>query len=358
MLHHSEYTIVIPSLNPDHRLITLVQECMKLGMTQILIVDDGSDALNHTIFEEIEALGASVLRHHKNLGKGRALKTAMQELLHQYGEEHIMITADSDGQHLPEDIQRVVQSTYEHPDALVLGSRDFHMANIPMRSRVGNRMTSFLMKLLCGFSIQDSQTGLRGFTLKNAKKFLDITGDRFEYEFHMLFYCKEHHIPMIEESIETIYMNENDSSHFQPLKDSYLIYRVFFRFLISSFASSILDILIFSFMILLLKDKTIAYIWWATVIARIVSSVFNFTVNKKSVFHDEQASILVPMKYFSLCIVQMCTSAWLVSLVFISTHMLESLCKIIVDVILFLISFVIQREWIFTDRRKRYENEA
>lgn len=345
-------SIVIPSLEPDEGLISLVQACMELEMKQIVIIDDGSKQSDQWIYEQVEQLGAKVIHHEKNLGKGCALKTAFQALVNQVAQDHIIVTADSDGQHLPQDIKHIATIAYHHPEALILGSREFHHEHVPFRSRIGNLVTAFLMKFLCGFSIQDTQTGLRAFTLANAKKFLCMEGSRFEYEFHMLFYCKEHHIPMIEEPITTVYLKENESSHFQPLKDSYLIYRVFLRFLISSFASSILDLLIFSFMILLIKEQSISYIWWATIIARIVSSIFNFTVNKKSVFHNEQSSIIIPMKYFSLCIVQMCASAWLVSLLFTATHMVESLCKIMVDVILFLISFVIQREWIFTNQKE------
>ena len=62
-----------------------------------------------------------------------------------------------------------------------------------------------------------------------AKKFLATTGERFEYETNTLIECKEQEIPIVEETIETIYIDNNSESHFNPIKDSIRIYKLMLK---------------------------------------------------------------------------------------------------------------------------------
>lgn len=339
--------IIIPSLDPDERLITLIKELQAHDIGKIFVINDGSEASYLPFFEQVEALGCTLYHHACNLGKGRALKSAMNAILLQSDENQGFVCVDSDGQHQIADIIKVIECLKQHPNALILGIRDFHVAGIPARSRIGNVVTSKLMSILCGIHIQDTQTGLRAYTSESARKFLLVNGERFEYEFHILFECHQQQIEMIQVPIRTIYLKENESSHFQPLRDSFRIYQVFLKFMISSFGSAILDVLLFSIFVSIMKPSIVQYIWIATILARIVSSIFNFTVNKRSVFKLKKGSMLVTVKYFMLCAMQMIVSAGLVYMLYASTHQAEALIKIIVDGGLFFISFVIQREWIF-----------
>ena len=81
-----------------------------------------------------------LLRHAVNLGKGAALKTAFNHVLCTYPELAGVVTADADGQHHPDDIERVAETLLARPDALVLGARTFG-EDVPLRSRFGNIAT-------------------------------------------------------------------------------------------------------------------------------------------------------------------------------------------------------------------------
>ena len=146
---------------------------------EIVVIDDGSDASCRPVFE---ALGrdALVLTHQENRGKGAALKTAFSYIREQCT-RGVVVTADADGQHTPEDILRIGSFVEEHPKKMALGKRTFK-GSIPWKSRVGNRLTQKIFAWCSGHEIQDTQTGLRGFATEYMPFLQTISGDRYEYE--------------------------------------------------------------------------------------------------------------------------------------------------------------------------------
>ena len=355
------YLIVIPALNPSKELTEYVDTLLSHGYSHILVVDDGSREDCRFIFDEIEAKnGCTILRHEVNMGKGKALKDAMSYYLEHYmGPDSMtgvtlqgMITVDSDGQHIVPDVNKVAESMKEHPESLVLGARDFDSDNVPSKSRFGNKCTIIALKLFIGRSIHDTQTGLRGIPNNLIERFSTLHGDRFEYETVMLIDAIHSNTDIVEVPIETVYINNNSETHFNPIKDSVRIYKVilgtFFRYTLSSLSSFLVDYGVFCTLIYFLgktSETESRSIWISTVIARICSSIFNYTINKKVVFRSNRGPSTLVM-YFGLCIVQMATSAALVSLLN-TTGFIPQIGKIIVDTLLFVISFRVQKLLIF-----------
>jgi putative flippase GtrA len=302
------------------------------------------------LFEAAKELGAIVLKHAVNMGKGRALKSAFNFCLNEYEDVVGVVTADSDGQHTVSDIKKCIAGLLEDPEALVLGVRDFDQEGIPARSVFGNKTTSRVMKFLCGLSISDTQTGLRGISSEFMRFLLTEKGERFEFETNMLLDTKELGIRIKEIPIKTIYLEENKSSHFNPIKDSLRIYAVFFKFLISSLSSSVVDIVFFSIFCALFRDVPVAigYIMLSTIIARVISAVYNFAINYGVVFKGKGSKVSAAVKYCVLAVCIMLLSGALVSFF----HGLipgapEALVKIPVDCVLFLVSFLVQREVVY-----------
>ena len=347
--------IVIPALNPSKELIQYVDTLLGHGYTHILTVDDGSREDCRFIFDEIEKKnGCEVLRHEVNMGKGRALKDAMLYYLENSLEEELsgIITVDSDGQHTILDVNKVAEAMTGNRDSLILGSRDFDSGNVPPKSKFGNKCTIVALKLFIGGSIKDTQTGLRGIPNSLIERFSTLHGDRFEYETVMLIDAIHSHVDIREVPIETVYINDNSETHFHPIKDSVRIYKVilgtFFKYTLSSLSSFLVDYGIFCGLIYALgKTDTpeSRSIWIATVVARICSSMFNYTVNKKVVFKSNRGPSTLIM-YYCLCVLQMAASAALVTLLN-TTGFVPQLGKIIVDTLLFIISFRIQKLLIF-----------
>lgn len=340
--------IIIPSLSPDERLVTLVEQLKEEGFCHILVVNDGSSAEYDSFFEKTKQLGADVLCHVVNQGKGRALKTAFHYVLQNWTDCIGVATIDSDGQHAVKDIVRCAQRLVEKPDALVLGCRNFKQDNVPFKSRFGNILTSKIMHLLAGIKVSDTQTGLRVLSLATARKFLAVSGERFEYETNMLLCCKDEGIAIEEVAIETIYYEGNKSTHFRPLQDSLLVYGMFIKFIVASLSSAAIDLGLFALFTFLLKDALPAYyIAISTVIARVISSLYNFFINRQGVFKSEAGLAKTMFRYYLLAVCQMALSALGVSWLFEAVGGNETLIKIVVDTVLFMISFQIQREWVF-----------
>ena len=243
-----DIVVLIPAFNPDNKLIILVNALIKLGVENIIIVDDGSENQFMDIFESIKTFNQCiVLRHAINLGKGRALKTGFNYFLNHYKEFIGLITVDADGQHKCEDIIKVAKTLSDNQESLILGTRNFNEKNIPFKNRFGNLITAKVFSFLSGINVSDTQTGLRGIPYHHLLLMIKTSGEKYEFEMNMLIECIQKRIDVKEVAIETIYIEENKSSHFNPLMDSVRIYVVFFKFIFSSFTSFFVDI--FSFVI-------------------------------------------------------------------------------------------------------------
>ena len=350
-----KFLILIPALNPDSELVSYIDELKNENLNNIVVIDDGSEEKCNSIFEKIEKKGVIILKHEKNLGKGKAIKTGLNYFLNldNTSEYFGIITVDCDGQHLVKDIIKIANKMVENPKALILGSRDFNLENVPTKSSFGNKITSKILKALYGVKIVDTQTGLRGIPISLVENFCNIVGDRYEYEMNMLIDCILNKIEIIEEPIETVYIDNNSGTHFRPIHDSVAIYwrilNSFIKYSGVALISTSVDIVMFQFFISYLnwnvKETTLILI--STVFARIISSFLNFYLNKKISFKSKKTILDTILKYYGLCIIQMLASGLWVSGIYYITRLPKIIIKVVVDTILFLINYKIQRKYIF-----------
>ncbi len=355
---------VIPSLNPDEKFLDTVRGIFATGFTDLIVVDDGSREACQRYFETVSALpGCTVLRHMANCGKGRALKTAFMYYLEQFDLSVYagVVTADADGQHLPEDIMKCAQALIRQQkntlsSCMVLGTRDFNKEIVPFKSRNGNKITSRVFQMLYGKMIHDTQTGLRALSNDFVVHCNDISGERFEYEIKMLIDAVAHKIQIIEESIQTVYFDSNRETHFRPIQDSVRIYRLilgnFLKFATSGLFCFIIDQGLFALLQKVLFSSLLATtsIPLATGLARAVSSFVNYSINRSVVFQSASHGKSLP-RYYLLCIGQAAVSAGLVTAMHELTQIDASFWKLIVDTCLFFVSYRIQRAWVFREER-------
>lgn len=209
--------ILIPAYNPTNILVELVENLKKSGYTKIIVVNDGSK--KEDIFKKIEKK-VILLKHDKNLGKGKALKTGLDYCLNNVENIIGVITVDADGQHLIKDINNLYNKILTKPKSLIIGSREFKKENTPFRSLLGNKIIRFIFEQKTNVKINDTQTGLRAIPYIYLSNFIKIKGERFEYETHMLLYAIKQNIEIIEQKIELVYIDNNKTSNFQVIKDS------------------------------------------------------------------------------------------------------------------------------------------
>ena len=201
-------------------MLTLLRELSACKQT-VLVVNDGSDESYNDIFKKAEEY-ATVIHQHPNGGKGAALKAGIRYVKENLPAYDAIVTADADGQHSISDILALSQKLSE-AKGLVIGARKF-TGKVPFRSRFGNALTKLVFLVAAGKKCTDTQTGLRGFSRDLFDFMLNVKGNRYEYEMNVLMQTAQNGIPIHEVPIETIYENDNSSSHFNPIKDSYRIY--------------------------------------------------------------------------------------------------------------------------------------
>ena len=218
-------TVLIPAYKPDECLISVLRELKSADEDlRLLVVDDGGGDTYAYIFREAESIGAIVLHHDVNRGKGAALKTGFAWLT-ENGETEGCVTADADGQHLTEDILKVAAALRENPEKLVIGGRAFNKKGVPLRSKLGNYASRFTFNLLYNQCIGDTQTGLRGIPAPRLSDMLEIPGERYEFEMNMLMRARALDLDLYETRIQTVYLDEdNSASHFNPVKDAMRVY--------------------------------------------------------------------------------------------------------------------------------------
>ena len=222
--------IVLPSLDPDQKFAAVVKGLAEDGFEHIVIVDDGSDAAHQHWFEEAARYPAcTVLHHGVNKGKGRALKTAFAYVRRELPELCGVITIDGDGQHLLGDIVACGERMLAEGEKVVLGCRDFDQPGVPPRSVAGIKTTSRMFRLFYGIRLSDTQTGLRAIPRAFLEHFERIEGERFEYETNMLLDMKRSGIAFVEQPIATVYDEEDYSSHYNAVKDSWRIFKIMFK---------------------------------------------------------------------------------------------------------------------------------
>lgn len=350
--------ILIPALNPASDFEKYIDELIENGFNSILVINDGSSKEHEKVFENInKKIGCNVIEHKVNEGKGKAIKTGLKYFVENENMNDFIgvITADSDGQHLVKDIKNIAKKMEENSNSLLLGVRDFSGENIPSKSSFGNKLTSKVFKTFYGAKISDTQTGLRGIPINLIDNFINLAGNRYEYETNMLIESVLKKIPILEIPIETVYINNNEGSYFRPVHDSISIYwRIFNSFIkysMISIISCIIDITLFKLFLVFVKlnfTETVTIIL-ATVFARIISSLINFLLNKKFSFNSNKKIKNTIVKYYILCVIQMILSAILVSSIFKLTRFSEVIIKLVVDTILFVINFRIQRTYIFNE---------
>ncbi len=362
----SGISVVLPSLDPDQKLLKTIDGLLAHGFEDIILVDDGSKKENkHYFYKAAKHPQVHLLRHVRNRGKGAALKTAFRWFLENRPDAIGVVTVDGDGQHAPDDTVACALEM-RSTGKVILGCRDFSLDHVPPRSRMGNRITCGVFRFLCGMKLSDTQTGLRAIPTDAVREFCQVKGDRFEYETNMLLEMKTRGIAYGEVKISTVYIEENKSSHFRAVRDSVRIYKLifahFFRYTLSSILSALVDTGLFALMIFLMAGSPK---WLAAtmpfLIARGVSSLFNFTVNKRLVFRSDVSTKKALLKYYALAVPVFLLQWGLTNGVYMLFHIgnerrvLKTVIYAVVMGCLYIATFITQQRWVFAKSSRAKE---
>lgn len=213
MNHALRWCVLIPCLNEEKAIESVVKSVLRLG-APVIVVDDGSDDRTPEI---VGALPVTLLRHAHRQGKGEALRTGFQEALRQNFDA--VVTMDGDGQHLAEDIPRLVEVGERYPDHIVIGARLMRRERQPKRRRRANALADWGISWACAQPVADTQSGQRWY----PRRALDLAGlnaQNFVFEAALLMAAsRQKGLGIISVPIASRYEDSFRVSHFSPVRD-------------------------------------------------------------------------------------------------------------------------------------------
>lgn len=352
--------LLIPIYKPCDKAYPFLSTIDPTSFEKIVVVDDGSGEAFKSIFDQIASLeNFVVLSYPENHGKGYALKYGIKHIVDNYKDVTGIITADGDGQHTLKDIIKVRDSMGENPGHLLLGVRDFSLPETPARNKVGNRFSSFYFKMSTGKHIQDTQTGLRGIPSNLFDMALNTVGDRYEYEFNFL-HDAARASQITQVVITTIYDN-NENSHFRPIRDSMRIYKTPLLYILVAVTSFFIDFGLFALLEFLFEVDFPLIVLIPYLGARLVSGPYNFLMNNFLVFPNKEKMLGKALKYVAVFAINVCIG---LGLLFLFDHfLLEGVgdnlimkmsllaLKVLVEAIIFIINYFVSKAFIFAKKK-------
>ncbi len=158
-------TAILPAFNEEVSIGSVVLRTRQYA-DRVIVVDDGSSDRTAVV---AALAGAEVLRHSQNQGKGAALKTGFASL----NGDAVIVTIDTDGQHDPADIPRLVQPILQGEADMVNGSRylNGNKKDTPFYRRVGQKVLDVATNIDSGLRVTDSQSGFRAFSGRSKDVF-------------------------------------------------------------------------------------------------------------------------------------------------------------------------------------------
>ena len=339
---------LIPSYEPDDALLKVVNELLDNHFS-VVVVNDGSDASFNEYFDQLPK-EVHYLSYEVNQGKGYALKYGFSYIKDHFDSNSVIVTLDSDGQHKVTDAVRICD-VCEDTGGLVLGSRYFGKGT-PRKSRFGNFMARMSFLISTHHKIYDTQTGLRAFDYSLLERLIGIKGNRYEYEMNVLLDAVRNKIPLKEERIETIYIDNNSKTHYNAFKDTMRIFKEVVKFSISSLIGFLVDYTAFT-LLTLIKCDWAHWLIACNIIARIISASVNFTINYKLVFKSEDKVWRAVVRYALLAIFILGCNTLLLWLLVEKGGMNKYLAKVLVEITMFITSWLIQRLFVFRKKKNQ-----
>ncbi|MFD2518566.1 glycosyltransferase family 2 protein [Salinimicrobium flavum] len=209
--------VIIPTYNNSTTLSRVLYDVLQYT-TNVLVVNDGSTDDTSSILKSFSELHVVTIAVNK--GKGNALKTGFKSA-EEFGYEYA-VSMDSDGQHYPDDLPVFLEALKNRepndPPLLVVGSREMDGPDIPEKSSIGNRFSSFWFWVETGVKLQDTQCGYRLYPLKVVNK-MKLYTSRFELEIEVLVKAVWKGVKVINLPVKVLYDPKERVTHFRPFQD-------------------------------------------------------------------------------------------------------------------------------------------
>jgi glycosyltransferase involved in cell wall biosynthesis len=211
----------IPAYN-EERIISDIVIRTKKFVDEVIVCDDGSS--DKTAKNAKEA-GAYVISHTQNKGKGAAMKSLFEHV--KQIDADVIITMDGDGQFLPEEIPKLLDSLLENKSDIVIGYRFDDKTQMPMYRKVGNKLLDKATNMASNLPFRDTQSGFRAYS-KKAISLINFSSDGFSADSEILINAAKNNLKISEEKVTVLYdtggrtSTKNPISHFTIVLTSIL----------------------------------------------------------------------------------------------------------------------------------------
>lgn len=212
--------VILPTYNNDKTLARVLAEILSyVPANSLIVINDGSTDNTSNILLELPS-DVSVISNEENSGKGFSIRRGLQAAV-ELGFKNA-ITIDSDGQHFPNDLPKMIEAAYNNPGAVLMGTRNMGQPGVPQKSSFGNKFSNFWFKIETSITLPDTQTGFRLYPLEPLKKMTLFT-NKFELEIEIIVRLAWRNCKFIPINVQVKYDPEERVSHFRPGIDFFRI---------------------------------------------------------------------------------------------------------------------------------------
>ena len=338
---------MVPAYNPGRSIIEIVRKALP-WVAQVIIVDDGCNESEKVCLRKcLTNERVTLLTHAFNKGKGFALHTGISHCLARMNEGDFILTMDSDGQHDPDDIPKFRHLLDRKKEVhFALGER-ISGTKLPIKSRIGNGLARWLFRAQFGGQIHDTQTGFRLLSAAFAQSFAArVKPGRYETEMDMLVLASQT-LPAIHSvGVRTIYLDNNRNTKFRAISDSFSIAKIFMKYGAISIASFFIDYTMFIALSYVLEIPYLA----SNVLARFVSTVFNFSGHRLYSFKSQARLTTQAMRYALAVVAALILATALLYLCVDGLGIAKYLAKPMVDAMVFVTNFLVLSRLVFSEK--------
>jgi len=208
--------VIVPTYNNEHTLLWVIERIVRhVDECHIVVIDDGSTYDTASVL--VHYCGRiTLLVNDKNYGKGYALRRGFRWAIDR-GYRHA-ITIDADGQHDPDDLPTMIAASMDHPNSVIMGSRNMDQSDVPSKSSLGNKFSNFWFWIETGIRLPDTQTGFRVYPLQHLKK-MRLFSSKFELEIEVIVRLAWKKVSFHAVPVSVRYNFPSRVSHFRPFRD-------------------------------------------------------------------------------------------------------------------------------------------
>ena len=356
-----DISVVIPAFNPDLKLAAYADSLIENKIDDIIIINDGSAAICRGVIDELKKRPEiTVLSNRRRKGRGACLKMAFEFIKENRPESRGALCAVSDGRFPYEALSDCIKASREDPESIIIGARNFGKRPVSSGTKAGRKFTSLIYRFALGVRLEDTQSSLRFIPAKYLDFFCSLPGEGCTYESRMLIGMINKKIPYKEIRVSVTGRLDNILKNFNSFGESLKIYAVvlkyFIKFSLSSFSSYLIDIAVYALLLYFIAGSLPAasQVLVCTVISRIVSTFFNYLLNKKAVFESTAGNVKTSAKFWTVAVLKLAASYVLVYLltdILAVGSGLQLVIKAAVDLFLFVFNYYIQRSWVFKHKK-------